>query len=1731
MKKTTVKKTLTGAAIVAVGAATLANASGIDSMFKPENYKWFENAQTKDNYDYVSGGKEKKNLADQSKDSDRSSGKNDQSVRLASQNLLNHGKDTMEEQNSSLGLTDENRKAASDKKGVSLVPDSGNSTSGNSNGSGNQSGSGSDPSDNRNNGGSDNNGNGNGNGGNGQNGGNNGGNGNNNGGNNDNNNGGNDNNGGNNDNNNGGNDNNNGGSDDNKSSWEETQLKPKDTVETEDGVLLGLKATITHGTYYRGEEFQNEDAEVIATFRKDGKTVEKKLSYGGTNGYQISFSTNRVVGKEMAVFSYKGMSTRAAYTVCQNAVMIGYSADGPDGLYRAIFAATGDAGDPLLTLAGEDTKALELMQAFTKYPNNYPKVDGAVDLRNLHSRMIAYLSNAELKVLMRKATAGNYNNVKFLEESNGYLTKMLSGFVGVENRQQLDDKGYVYYPTYDWGATARSVVTNIVDVPAGYKLRLTTESDGDWYNYVGHQVLEIYDGTDSTMDVPMGVTDIKLTEEASQVKTIKLSEAVDKIDVDSLRENLPNLEEYAYADDTTRFAGNYSIENGLLLSADGSTLIAVPAAKKDIVIPASVKKLAKNCLKGVKADSITFEGTQAPEVSDTTGYEGTIVVPDTQYDSVRKAYQFAFAENGESIRFYTEKDQNDRYSYSADGPMLTYKDPETPVTLAAIDPKANGNVDISDTVQKFGKDSLILPDEVDGITLDEAGVEVSADALGDVSEAGSIPDVKVYVGEENYADYLDAWSKVLDPVYGDGTAEKILQAAESDIIYENGAKYQRITKDGKETYRLLKVYDKSLTQITVKEGTKSIAANAFAGCSSLEILELPESLGTVAADVFAECTSLHVVTTDGSRTILKKSGIADGVKVLEKGTDYKTFTFEDGILYGTKRDGTLDVIRALTTVNGTVHLKEHVVSLEDDAFKDCTAIGTLLIENEKELKNIGESCFENCTSLLTAGLEEFTALKTIGAYAFRNCTTLQTVTLPDTITNVEEGMFYNCGDLVSVSGNELKTIGDEAFASCTSLRTFNSFEKIESFGDRAFYNCNSIQNLEIKNATTSIGEECFANCVKLEKVILNSRLSGISRYCFYGCENLKQVEISEEQKGLLKVIGVEAFSGCSALQVMDLADCTALQQFGERVFAGCTELTTVKFPKVLSQIPDYCFEGCENLSIVQLESTDIIPSGEKSFGEEVLKYLCIRVPAEQLDAYRNAYAQEINSIYGEEAVNERIEEINEKTEWAKGILYENTDEGKVLKRALTTITGEYTIDPATVKIEADAFKGCNGLTGITIPQNTSVVLGDRCFKGCEALEYLVIQGDIPEWGEETFMDCTKLASIYLGTTASKIPRVGTRAFKNCTGLAGTTANAAIAIRPVIDTLGEGCFEGCSNLVAIASVAQFRSNLVTIEDRAFAGCSKLTSFLVSSLSKLTSIGDYAFTECNTITSPSVPVNVKTVGEGCFMNCANLKYVSFYGGVEEYPKNCFKNCPKLIKTGGTAAAFAGLKRIGEGAYEGCTSLQTSMAASVNWALERYSNLESIGANAFTGNTTMSYVKLSGTVKEISAGAFDNCKNVQTITFQSDETPEVGAMALSGMADNLKIVVPGSKVNEDSTFKAYYELFVKLIGEEEAQKRLVAAADPVEAQAQTQSAEEVSKEAAGKTKKAAVEVKPEKSTDTEQTEKKKEVLPSEKVTDQPEDKTTGSSKDNVTVKPEENTQNKTDADSDGVAETKNE
>ena len=153
----------------------------------------------------------------------------------------------------------------------------------------------------------------------------------------------------------------------------------------------------------------------------------------------------------------------------------------------------------------------------------------------------------------------------------------------------------------------------------------------------------------------------------------------------------------------------------------------------------------------------------------------------------------------------------------------------------------------------------------------------------------------------------------------------------------------------------------------------------------------------------------------------------------------------------------------------------------------------------------------------------------------------------------------------------------------------------------------------------------------------------------------------------------------------------------------------------------------------------------------------------------------------------------------------------------TAYTGSITI-PASVNysgttysvtsIEYAAFRGCTGLTSITIPSSVTTI------------------------GNHAFEDCTGLTSI---TIPSSVTSIGDLAFDGCTGL------TSITIPNSVTSIGWGAFSGCTGLTSIT----IPSSVTSIEDYAFSGCTGLTSITIPS--SVTSIGDWAFYDCTGLTS--------------------------------------------------------------------------------------------------------------------------------------------------------------------------------------------------------------------------------------------------------------------------------------------
>ena len=202
----------------------------------------------------------------------------------------------------------------------------------------------------------------------------------------------------------------------------------------------------------------------------------------------------------------------------------------------------------------------------------------------------------------------------------------------------------------------------------------------------------------------------------------------------------------------------------------------------------------------------------------------------------------------------------------------------------------------------------------------------------------------------------------------------------------------------------------------------------------------------------------------------------------------------------------------------------------------------------------------------------------IGKGAFYRCAGLTGMTLPDSITNIEDGSLANVGgDSSWVSWHPLGACPNGAFAGCTNLAKVTFGRQLIVIGDNAFAFCTGLKEVIVPDSVTRLVRGAFALCTGLEKADLGDGVIAIERQAFDQCENLKQVRIG----GKVAVIGDWVFHGCAGLEVMDIPD--SVTEIGHGAFRNCPKLSKVAIGKGVTTIGRYAFSRCPALKEVSFK--------------------------------------------------------------------------------------------------------------------------------------------------------------------------------------------------------------------------------------------------------------------------------------------------------------------------------------------------------------------------------------------------------------------------------------------------------------------------------------------------------------------------------------------------------------------
>lgn len=245
--------------------------------------------------------------------------------------------------------------------------------------------------------------------------------------------------------------------------------------------------------------------------------------------------------------------------------------------------------------------------------------------------------------------------------------------------------------------------------------------------------------------------------------------------------------------------------------------------------------------------------------------------------------------------------------------------------------------------------------------------------------------------------------------------------------------------------------------------------------------------------------------------------------------------------------------------------------------------------NFPSIKKIGnDQTFCGATNLTSIDLSN---MEEIGFQAFRGAGITGVLNLPSLVKLVDRNIFTECVNITEVNfGPNFISLGSNCqFEQCTNLNKVTGLSNITSMPKYLFRNCSSLTSVDFDwSKITSIGETAFGGCSSL---VLNNlsipNLESLGPYCF---SNTKITSVNN--LGSITEIPNYCFRGCT-----DLTSVTLPQTFtgflGIGAFNGCTSLTTINNlgnSISIEKTGEYIFNGCSNLVFPQtLTITSQVP--------------------------------------------------------------------------------------------------------------------------------------------------------------------------------------------------------------------------------------------------------------------------------------------------------------------------------------------------------------------------------------------------------------------------------------------------------------------------------------------------------------------------------------------------------------
>lgn len=669
----------------------------------------------------------------------------------------------------------------------------------------------------------------------------------------------------------------------------------------------------------------------------------------------------------------------------------------------------------------------------------------------------------------------------------------------------------------------------------------------------------------------------------------------------------------------------------------------------------------------------------------------------------------------------------------------------------------------------------------------------------------------------------------------------------------------------------------TIESIQIPESVDSLAAGVFQFCNNLTTINIPSGLKAMGNRVFCGCKSLEQITLSDYIEVINEGAFQD-CKMLKKINLPKNLKRIGYSAFNNTQISEIHIFDKVEKIDGKAFMDTELTSVTCEAmtppemqlnsfttntydtatlYIPADAIDTYLdMATWGQFKNVeeyngsdnpedpdGYTKISNTAGKLQelmAGMQDIVKLRVIGE-----------------INNVDFAFIRTLSSLQAVDLSKC-TVTDDG-AGVANRIPDNAFEKMSkltdvripttatAIGSRAFAE-SGIASMVIPASVENISEKAFMDAKSLVEVVVSNAGVSIPAMAFYGCSSLTSLVLPSE----CKEIGAQAFANCTSLELLGLP--SSLEVIGESAFAG----TIIKVLGMGANMKSIAARAFDNVNLTNITCLSEVPPvlDASAFTQSVYDNATLKIVRAYEEAYKNDQAWskfkniELDNtpiIDKDGYVHIHCLETGDVELFAPLDIVQKAQKIRVtgiVDRSdfyyLSKLTNMEILDVENVKILATYDSEGN----VKYPED---FLPENSFMGCKSIKKISMPDNIKGIGSWAFAE-SSIEEIYI---PKSVKEIGYQAFFYCKKLTKAIIDGEIEKTP------RSLFSQCSALTEVT----LPQTLKILDYEAFYKCTALEN--VELPASLTTIGEGAF-ENTSVTKLIIPAKVEFIDKLAFVD---------------------------------------------------------------------------------------------------------------------------------------------------------------------------------------------------------------------------------------------------------------------------